>query len=412
MRTSQTHYTSFFGSLFFAVFAFFLFFIAGVLGLSALVVSVYGSQIDIPATILFVTFGFTGSLLATAAVISFMKFTNNASVEIETSTSFSNLKIGLSVIAIALVLLAGHLLQDNMSINWLALPLLTIPAVAVPIWLFIRLSARDLQLGSRWRVWSTFGLSMSLTPLLVFVIEIVVIIFVIIVFAVYVMANPAFAEELQALSRQYAMAGPNSKEALRLLLPYIEKPSVFISAVFLLSVVVPVLEEAFKPLAVWLVAGKLTSKAQGFVLGAISGAGFALVETFNNSAQAEEWASILFARIGTGAMHITTSALIGAAIFSAWHERKYIRLLGTYLLGIFLHGLWNFLAVTNGFSILLAEYQNAGYYQNIATISMVGLIILAVVLITILVASNRKQAKALIPETLSTPSIDESNADI
>jgi RsiW-degrading membrane proteinase PrsW (M82 family) len=153
------------------------------------------------------------------------------------------------------------------------------------------------------------------------------------------------------------------------------------------------MEEALKPLVVWLFAGKIHFQAQGFALGALCGAGFALVETFNNSAQSDAWAIVLIARIGTGAMHITTSALMGAAIFSALHERRYLRLIATYLLAVFLHGLWNLLAVTNGFSSLLIEVDGGDSYQFIERSSGIGLALLTLILITILVNSNRKQPR-------------------
>ena len=393
MKTSHFHYPSFLVFLFFTLCVVLLFFLSGILGLSALITSVSESQADVPTIILFVTYGFTVSLLAGAAIISIMKFTNNSAADSEASSSFSTLQIMAGVVTLGLVLLAGYYLQDNTSINWLTLPLLTIPAVTIPIWLFVRLGAKDLYLGSHWRVWSTFGLSMSLTPFLLFMLEIAVLIFVFVFFIVYVITNPDLAQELQTLASQLVFAGSNPDELTELIVPYLEKPSVIISTVLLFSIIVPLLEEAFKPLAIWLLVEKLRSQSQGFALGALCGAGFALVETFNNSAQTAEWTSVLFARIGTGAMHITASALIGAAIFSAWHERRYLRLFTTYLLSVFLHGLWNLLAVTNGFSSLLAQYGQPAPYGAIETYSMIGLAVLTFVLIIILVLSNQKQPK-------------------
>lgn len=189
---------------------------------------------------------------------------------------------------------------------------------------------------------------------------------------------------------------------MRAFVPYLTKPGVVVSTVLFFSVIVPMLEEAFKPLGVWLLAGKLDSQAQGFSLGALCGAGFALVETLNNSAQTDDWGIILFTRIGTGAMHITTSALIGGAIVLAWHERRYLRLLGTYLLGVFLHGLWNFVAITNGFSSLLVIYGEHNNYRIVETATSVGLYILALILIALLIDSNRKQPR----ETDILPSVE------
>ena len=412
MKTSQFHYPSFFSSLFFIVCAMFLFLIAGILGLSALVTSITETQIDVPSIILFITIGFTGSLLAAAAVIAILKFTNNPTVDVESSTSISGLKIAIGIFTTGLILWIGSIIQSNSSINWFTLPLLTIPAVAIPIWLFIRLGTKDLYLGSRWRIWSTFGLSMSLTPFLLFVLETVVIIFLVIIFIFYVVANPDLTEEIQTLSSQFALTGPNPDEITELIVPYLAKPGVFISAILIFSAIVPLMEEAFKPLAVWFLVGKLKSQAQGFALGALCGAGFALVETFNNSAQTGEWASVLFARIGTGAMHITTTALISAAIYSAWHEHRYLRLFATYLFGVFLHGLWNLLAVTTGFSSLLSEYRQADRYSSIEAYSTAGLAVLTLALIIILVLSNRKQPKEIGTDTQFIATTVDNDTDI
>ena len=412
MRSSQFHYPSFFGFLFFAACSGLLLLIGLTVGLSTLVTSVYTEQVNLQGTIIFATLSFTGILLGVATVISVMKFMGNPAVEVGESTSVSGLKIAAGIVTTGLVLWLGGWLQNNLSINWLALPLLTIPAVSIPIWLFLRLASKDIQPESRWRIWSTLGLSLSLTPFLLFVLEIVVVIFIFLAVVIYVVANPGLTAEIQRVTNQLMFMDPNSDEAIRMFVPYLTKPGVIASTLLLFSVIVPLLEEAFKPLGVWLLAGKLNSPAQGFSLGALCGAGFALVETLNNSAQADGWASLLFTRIGTGAMHITTSALIGAAIVMAWRERRYLRLFGTYLLGVFLHGLWNLLAVTNGFSSLLVTYGQAEQYQTMETFSLAGLALLTLTLIVILVVSNQRQPKETNNEPPATTITTESNTDL
>jgi hypothetical protein len=66
-----------------------------------------------------------------------------------------------------------------------------------------------------------------------------------------------------------------------------------------------------------------------------------------------------------------------------------------------LHGFWNLLAVASGFSSLLVESSNDNYYQIIARTSEIGLAILTLILIAILVISNRKQPRML--ETTHQP---------
>ncbi|HAV77982.1 MAG TPA: hypothetical protein DCX53_11590 [Anaerolineae bacterium] len=198
--------------------------------------------------------------------------------------------------------------------------------------------------------------------------------------------------ELELFSRQFMFIDPESNEAIDLIMPYLTKPGAIIIAFTLFSLIVPVMEEALKPLGVWLLAGKLKTQAHGFALGALCGAGFALVETLNISGQTDQWAGVLFARIGTGAMHITTSALMGAGIVSAWHEKRYLRLFSTYLFAIFIHGLWNAVALINGFSTILASGQPDRAHM-LLTASTIGLVILTLGLFTILLRSNLHHRK-------------------
>jgi hypothetical protein len=157
-----------------------------------------------------------------------------------------------------------------------------------------------------------------------------------------------------------------------------------------MAVFVPAVEEIFKPLGVWLFAGKLNSIAQGFALGALSGAGYALIETVGASAQTTEWAALLLGRIGTALLHITTSALMGAAIVSAWRERRFLRLLGIYVLATLLHGLWNALAVLFSFSTLAELGELPGRLGTAQPVAIAGMSLLALGFLSILVVMNRR----------------------
>ena len=362
-------------------------------GISALITALSEGQTNTQAIISFATTGFIGALLSTAAVVSFIRYTHKPSADEQVSNSVTGLSLIVGIIAMGVVLLIGKSTQTDQSINWLVLPLITIPAVTIPIWLILRLGTKDLPSESRWRAWSTFGLSISITPLLLLILEIVVLVFVFFMVVIYVVANPALAGELETLSNQFTYPNISQDDAVRYMVPYLTKPGVLISAFALFSIIFPMLEEAFKPLGVWLLAGKLTSQAQGFALGALCGAGFALVETLNVSAQTENWTSVLIARIGTAAMHITASALVGSGILSAVNEKRYLRLFSTYFFAVLLHGLWNFAALSNSFSTVLNIYEPSDLYQTIATCSGIGLAVLAAALIVILIILNRRQPK-------------------
>jgi RsiW-degrading membrane proteinase PrsW (M82 family) len=260
----------------------------------------------------------------------------------------------------------------------------------------LALAAQNLPLGPRWQTWTVLGLAMTLGPFLLFAQEILLAIFLFIGAVVYVMSQPGLVFELQQISEQIIVLGPQSEAALEILVPLLTRPGVMAVTLLYIAILVPAIEEIFKPIGVWLFAGKLDSRAQGFALGALSGAGYALIETIGVSGQQTgEWASLLASRIGTGLLHITTSALMGAAIVLAIRDRRYLRLLGTYLLAVFLHGAWNALAMLFTFSTLAQEFEQPGTLGTFQPVATGALAILAVGLFLILIWTNRRLRKTI-----------------
>jgi hypothetical protein len=254
-------------------------------------------------------------------------------------------------------------------------------------------------LGTRWQSWGVFGVAMSLSPFLLAVLEVIVL-FVFVFFVVAVlMSQPDFANEMQRLLRQLSVAGPQPEVTQKLLMPYLTHPAVIGIVLSYVALVVPMIEELLKPLGVWLSANRISSPAQGFALGALSGAAYALIETLGVSAQTADWASLLLSRIGTGTLHITTSALMGAAIVSAVRERRYLRLLGTYILAVSLHGLWNGLAVLYGLSVIPEFLGNQNAFTKFQTPVIFVMVSLAILILFILLLSNRRM-RATLPASI------------
>jgi len=396
VKASQTHLPSLLGSILFFLSALFLSGIGLLMGSTALMSFFTGEAIKVEQTIIFIAFGFEAIVLFIAAFFSFQKTLRKPSADQDASFSVSFRQIVIFTITAFAAILIGYQISGIKTINWLFLPLLTIPAVVLPIWALLALGTQRLPFGTRWQSWSVLGLGMTLVPLVLFVLEVAVLLIVFFVIVAYVMTQPDLVFELQKLSQQIMLLGPGSEAALELLSPFLTRPGVIITVLAYIAIVVPALEEIFKPLGVWLLAGRLESPAQGFALGALSGAGYTLIETIGVSNQTGEWASLLFSRIGTGLLHITTSALMGAAIVLAWRERRYLRLIGTYLLAVTLHGLWNTLAILFTFSGLAQPLGQAGLLSTLQPIMIISLSILAIGLLAILVISNRKM-RSIVP---------------
>lgn len=381
------------------------------MGSTALLSFFTGEAIKVEQTIIFIAFGFEAIVLFIAAFFSFQKTLQKPSADQDTSFSVSFWQIVLFTVTALAAILIGYQISGIKTINWLFLPLLTVPAVVLPIWALLALGTQKLPFGTRWQSWSVLGLGMTLVPLVLFVLEVAVLLIIFFVVIAYIITQPDLTFELQRLSQQFMILGPESEAARDLLSPFLTKPGVIITALAYIAIVVPALEEIFKPLGVWLFANKLESPAQGFALGALSGAGYTLIETIGVSNQTIEWAGLLFSRIGTGLLHITTSALMGAAIVLAWRERRYVRLIGTYFLAVLLHGLWNTFAMLFTFSGLAELIGQTGLLSTLQPIMIITLSILAIGLFGILVLSNRNMRNS-IQSPLKEPDVPTKDVDL
>jgi len=140
------------------------------------------------------------------------------------------------------------------------------------------------------------------------------------------------------------------EELVELLAPLLSTPPIFIGILLLVALIIPMIEEAFKTLGVWLLKGHGISPAEGYVAGMLSGAGFALIEGLLNSATiassaSTDWLGFVVGRLGGTLLHIFNGGLLGWAMARAWQGKKPTRVVGTYFLTVLLHGIWNGFAV-------------------------------------------------------------------
>ena len=380
------------------------------MGITVLVSLFSGTEVSADQTVLLVALGFEAIVLLAAAFFSLQKFLQKPSVDENVSVSVLTWQIILLVFVAGISLLIGYQIGEMRSLLWIILPILTVPAIVFPLAVLLVFGTQKLPFGTRWQTWTVLGLAMTLAPLILFILEIFIGLIIFAFGVAYLVTQPELVQELQRLSQQIMILGPESEATLELLGPLLTRPGVMAVTLIYIAVLVPAIEEIFKPIGVWLFARQLTA-AQGLTLGALSGAGYALIETIGVSAQTSEWATLLLSRIGTGLLHITTSALMGAAIVLAVREGRYLRLIGTYFLAVFLHGLWNSLAIIFTFSTLATFFEQSGTLGTIQSAISMALVILAMALFAILLISNFSMRKA-VSTALAGPSASSDGIEV
>jgi len=289
------------------------------------------------------------------------------------------------------VLLSDYLFQ-NFSLGWLASAPFYGMSIVLPLVLLVWIGLGGIPLGSRNRFWGSLGIGMTVGPFLATLLEFFVYVGFLVILIFILALNPNWLVTLQRLIDQIR-GQTDIDSVMQILAPYFINPFVLISLFLVLGVFTPLIEETLKPAVVWLMVKRLQTPSQGFALGVISGAGFALVESLlASSTPGQGWGQLLAARAGGGLMHIFGSGLMGWGIASAWQGKR-LRLLGTYVVSIIVHGLWNSAAILIELGSLQPYLNANGLVKFFDSYSMAGTIVLIIlVLITLpaLILINRK----------------------
>jgi hypothetical protein len=297
--------------------------------------------------------------------------------------------------------LISNTLYVSFKLGWLAAVPFYLLSISLPVFLLTWLGTGGIPIGSRNRFWSTLSISMTAGPFLAILLEFFIYAGVFLSGIIVLALNPDWMVTVNQLNAQLSGVTDLNK-IVEILSPYLMNPVIIVVIFLVMAVITPMIEEAIKPIAVWLLASKLQNPAEGFALGVVSGAGFALIEGLLASSSPDQgWGILLAARAGGSLMHILASGLMGWAIASAWQGKR-MRLLWVYPLCITIHGLWNSAAVV----IELGTIQD--YLKGVSTnstplLSLIGAIFLGVlilVILTVLFLFNRKirPSPAIIPQ--------------
>ena len=299
-----------------------------------------------------------GFLLLPAGIYAFRRLAGLPSTRLLRLPAWLN--PGWLILVLPIVLLAGNWIYPREGWAWLFLPPLQALAVGIPILWFVHLSIRGIASSSPQRHWGVFNAGLVLAPLLSFIFEMLAALLLVLVWSVWASTQPDLLSELTSLAQRLDQVRFSQEEALALLEPYLTNPAVISAVLLFLAAVVPLVEEFVKPIGIWALANRGLRPTDGFVAGVLCGAGFALAESLAITSTSEGWVLTVTTRIGTGAIHILASGLVGWALARAWGNRKFVQLGATFLLAVLLHGTWNALSVLLVLDYLPASLRELG----------------------------------------------------
>lgn len=306
----------------------------------------------------------------------------------------------LFIVGWPLVLLGGQALSTNPTpLSLWLLPLCLILAIGLPLLWMLDLTLRGLKVPAH-RAWGVSSVVMAVGLPLAVLVELFFVILGVFMLAGMLSGQPEVLRQIQALTRELR-AGQVDPDALqRVFEPLLSQPMVVFAILAGISVIVPLVEELVKPLGLWFLAPRGFSPAQGFALGAVSGATFALVESLAtlSSVTGGDWLLLVIGRAGTLLLHIACSALVGWGLGLAWTRARYAQFAGLFLAALAIHGVWNGLAQFMG----LMPFINPGRVEmslpmpaEIAIVVVLGLMVIGSLVLLMLLNRrlNREQAR-------------------
>jgi RsiW-degrading membrane proteinase PrsW (M82 family) len=312
--------------------------------------------------------------------------------------------------AFFLPLLIGALISSSVPLAWIALPFFHILVIGIPVAWVLYLGGHGLPKGSPQRAWGVFATGMTLGPLLVFSLEIVALVACVIIGILFIAFSPDQLRELSHLVEQLQTINQSPEAILPVIQPYLENPLIAFGVLLFMAGIVPMLEEALKPIGVWLLLKRHLTPVEGFTAGLISGAGFALVESLGYASNGGQgWFSSVLLRAPTALMHILTCGLTGWGLTKAVSFRQLRWFFAGYGGAVAIHGLWNGLTITAaGIALIYPDQPSA---VAIAGLALLGLLALLGFVLLLLISSNhrlRRQIPLAIisPEPAQIPATD------
>lgn len=300
------------------------------------------------------------------------------------------------LLAFPAVLGLGYLVTQAEKSGWILLPPFYVLAIGLPVILVLYMAVRRLPLGSSQRLWGVFDSGLVLGPGLILVFELFALLAFILLAAVMVASQPELIEQIRSLAEQASSQTLTQDELLQLLAPILQRPAVILGILAFAALVVPLIEEFFKPIGVWLLVGRGLSPAEGFAAGALSGAGYALFESLMLSEVGESWIWVVLGRAGTAVLHITTSGAVGWALVQAWSHKRILRFGLVYLVAVLVHGTWNAVVIVNAYFLLSAEQHTSSLPESLAVWVERGipflLVLIAIAMFAALIWINRRLA--------------------
>ncbi len=228
-------------------------------------------------------------------------------------------------------------------------PTAQVLAASIPVGLIALLARRLAPPVTPRRAWGQFLLGLWFTPATALALELLILIPLGLLVALGLMLTPQGTNILRLLTESPNLAVDQIAPADIAL----GQPWLVAVVLIFAAVLVPLVEEALKTVAVWPFLRRSITPGEAFLGGVLCGAGYALFEALFLPQPGSEWAITMVSRVGTTLVHAFSAGITSWGLVRAAAERRPGRFLLPYLGAIAIHGLWNATVIGVGVGTLL-----------------------------------------------------------
>ena len=264
------------------------------------------------------------------------------------------LVVGMILMVLWWFVLAGGYLASRSERGAIPLAILTSFAVIAPIWLLVNIAGAGLPRSTRQREMGTLTIGLTVAPVLIIIAETIVIAVIAAIVIIALGFQGDMPGGLPELIDRVAGSSGGISELEDMLFNLMRQPLIAAAVFISLGFIAPLIEEIFKPMAIWFLLKRPLKDSEGYILGLISGGAFALLESAGMVIQMNpsDWLAAVGLRAATGVLHIGLSGLVGFGMARSWTLNKRGRSAWYILAAAILHGAWNSLALYSGYAAI------------------------------------------------------------
>jgi hypothetical protein len=263
----------------------------------------------------------------------------------------------------------GTLSQELNFLTFILEPVAHVVAASSPMLFLSIVVIRQLPLISWRRVWGQFTGGLWLSPMVALILELATAIPLLVLLFAYVLTEVDPREFLEPLTSGAPLDQSSLETQLQALF---SQPLLIVSAAVFATILVPLIEEMVKTIALWPMLRRGISPLYAFVGGAIAGGAYGLFEAFFLVQPGEGWAALMVARAGATSMHMITTALVSLGLALAIQNKRWFTALRFYFYAVMLHGIWNLAAIGVAAVFLLQEGNITAELNNGITAVSIG----------------------------------------